>query len=106
MGGFSFVLIYAFFFEGLMEFKGGGGVLLLFQRGGLKNDFARKGGGRASQLVLNVTWAARSLVLRSYPPREHICPYFSVCAYVPPLLYKKVSSGAWGNLALFHKPSC
>jgi hypothetical protein len=27
-----------------MEFKGGG-VLLLFQRGVLKNDFSRKGGG-------------------------------------------------------------
>jgi hypothetical protein len=29
--------------EAFMEFKGGG-VLLLFQRGGLKNDFERKGG--------------------------------------------------------------
>jgi hypothetical protein len=28
---------------GLMEFKGGG-VLLLFQRGGLKNDLERRGG--------------------------------------------------------------
>jgi hypothetical protein len=28
-----------------MEFKGGGGFLLLLQRGGLKNDFSRRGGG-------------------------------------------------------------
>jgi hypothetical protein len=31
------------FFEGFMEFKGGGG-LITFLRGGPKNDFAGKGG--------------------------------------------------------------
>jgi hypothetical protein len=42
MGEFFFFSM-PLFFEGFMEFKGRGGVLLLFQRGGLKNDFARKG---------------------------------------------------------------
>jgi hypothetical protein len=34
-----------------------------------------------------------------------LVPYLSVCASVPRLLYKKVSSGSSGNLALFQKPS-
>jgi hypothetical protein len=42
-GGFFCFFLCLCFCEGFMELKGGG-VLLLFQRGGINNDFARKGG--------------------------------------------------------------
>jgi hypothetical protein len=45
---FSFVFLCLCFLKDSGSSREGVGVLLLFQRGGLKNDFARKGGGLLS----------------------------------------------------------